>query len=605
MLALFGLTTFASGQTASPGFNTWSSSGPGTAAYSLAVDPGNPNVVYAGGVGGVFKSADGGATWSATGLAGDTVALAADSTNSNILYAGIAERNFCTYADHRLFKSADGGATWSALDPRINGCDNIHALVLAPSDPNTLYVADYDDSTGDTPFPLIRSTDGGAAWSEFMTWMEPGVPPFAALAIDPRSPNILYAGGYENGVFKSTDGGAHWSNTGLTNTGVNVLAVDPLNPNVIYAATSGLHDYPAHPDGFRGLFKSADGGASWLAVNNGLPDLSGDGHSVIALVIDPDGPNVLYAGTNGDGVFKSADGGASWNALNDGLTNRAVQALVMAPGNPNTLYAGTPAGVFKIVEETTAANQIDDSQFFVRQHYLDFLSREPDDAGLQFWTNEIASCGDDAQCREVKRINVSAAFFLSIEFQQTGYLVDRFYLASFGRRPRLPEFTPDSRAVSQGVVVNSPGWEQQLETNKQAFADEFVARPRFTDSYPAALTPEQFVDQLNANAGGALSQDERDSLVGDLYGNAKTRAQVLRAVAEDPDMVRREFDPAFVLMQYYGYLRRNPDDMPDGNMGGYDFWLSKLDGFGGDFSGAEMVKAFISSTEYRQRFGRP
>jgi hypothetical protein len=158
--------------------------------------------------------------------------------------------------------------------------------------------------------------------------------------------------------------------------------------------------------------------------------------------------------------------------------------------------------------------------------------------------------------------------------------------------------------MSRGVVVNSPGWEAQLESNELAFVDEFVARRRFTDSYQAAMTPEQFVDQLNANAGVALSQDERDALVGDLRGNVKTRAQVLLAVAEDPLVVRREFDSAFVLMQYFGDLRRNPDDLPDGNMGGYHFWLSKLEEFKGDYIQAEMVKAFISAPEYMQRFGQ-
>jgi hypothetical protein len=66
-----------------------------------------------------------------------------------------------------------------------------------------------------------------------------------------------------------------------------------------------------------------------------------------------------------------------------------------------------------------------------------------------------------------------------------------------------------------------------------------------------------------------------------------------------------ETSRAFVLMQYFGYLRRNPDDPPDSDFAGYDFWLAKLNSFGGDFRRAEMVKAFISSTEYRRRFGTP
>src|SRR5437016_5400548 len=252
---------------------------------------------------------------------------------------------------------------------------------------------------------------------------------------------------------------------------------------------------------------------------------------------------------------------------------------------------------------------INNAQLFVRQHYLDFLNREPDAAGLAFWTNQITSCGSDAQCIEVKRINVSAAFFLSIEFKQTGYLVYRLYKSSFGNPPNLPvpillsEFLPDEREIGNGVVVGQPGWETALENNKQAFSDEFVNRPRFTSAYPQSMTPGEFVDKLNMNAGNPLSQEERDHLVSDLTTGAKTRAQVLRAVAENADLITSEFNRAFVLMQYFGYLRRYPNSIPDTNFDGYNFWLNKLDAFNGDYASAEMVKAFIESTEYRGRFG--
>jgi hypothetical protein len=93
--------------------------------------------------------------------------------------------------------------------------------------------------------------------------------------------------------------------------------------------------------------------------------------------------------------------------------------------------------------------------------------------------------------------------------------------------------------------------------------------------------------------------------VSELTSGAKTRAQVLRSVAEDADLARNEFNKAFVLMQYFGYLRRNPNDAPDTSFVGYDFWLNKLNQFNGNFVAAEMVKAFISSGEYRQRFGQP
>ena len=117
------------------------------------------------------------------------------------------------------------------------------------------------------------------------------------------------------------------------------------------------------------------------------------------------------------------------------------------------------------------------------------------------------------------------------------------------------------------------------------------------------MSPQTFVNTLNINAGSPLSGAEFQQLVADLTSGAKTRGQVLRAIAEDPNLSNAEFNRAFVLMQFFGYLRRNPDDAPDTDFSGYNFWLAKLNSFGGDFRQAEMVKAFISSTEYRGRFG--
>jgi hypothetical protein len=127
---------------------------------------------------------------------------------------------------------------------------------------------------------------------------------------------------------------------------------------------------------------------------------------------------------------------------------------------------------------------------------------------------------------------------------------------------------------------------------------------RFKALYTQSVTPEQYVDALNSNAGGALSPSERDALVTDLKAGAKTRAQALRAVAEDEDVSKAQFNKAFVLMQYFGYLRRDPDSAPDADFSGYNFWLGKLNEFGGDYIRAEMVKAFIDSVEYGKRFGR-
>jgi uncharacterized repeat protein (TIGR01451 family) len=267
-------------------------------------------------------------------------------------------------------------------------------------------------------------------------------------------------------------------------------------------------------------------------------------------------------------------------------------------------------------ETTNGANPIDSADFFVHQHYIDFLNREPDPAGFTFWTNQITACGADPTCIEVKRINVSAAFFLSIEFQETGYLVYRTYKAAYGNLPGLPapvklnEFLPDTQQIDQGVVVGSGAWQAQLENNQVAFFMDFVSRSRFTTAYPTALTPAQFVEMLFANAGVTPSTAELNAAIGEFGGAGNTsdtaaRARALRRVAENATLKQQETNRAFVLMQYFGYLRRNPNDAPEPglNFAGYNFWLNKLNQFNGNFVDAEMVKAFLLSGEYRQRFG--
>ena len=261
-------------------------------------------------------------------------------------------------------------------------------------------------------------------------------------------------------------------------------------------------------------------------------------------------------------------------------------------------------------------NKIDDPQFFVAQHYRDFLNREPDGSGLSFWVNEITSCGGNTQCVQVKRVNVSAAFFLSIEFQETGYLVYKFYKAAYGNLPgapvpvRLNEFLPDTQQIGQGVVVGAPNWQTLLENNKKTFAAQFVTRSRFTTAYPNSSTPAQFVDALFINAGVTPSATERAAAINEFSGagtsaDTAARGRALRRVAENSTLGQQELNRAFVLMQYFGYLRRNPNDAPEPglNFDGFNFWLNKLNQFNGNYVGAEMVKAFITSGEYRQRFG--
>jgi hypothetical protein len=216
-------------------------------------------------------------------------------------------------------------------------------------------------------------------------------------------------------------------------------------------------------------------------------------------------------------------------------------------------------------------------------------------------------------------VDTSAAFFLSIEFQQTGFLVYKMYKVSFGNLIGKPvpvtraAFLPDTQSIANGVVVGQGNWEAQLDTNKNAYALAFVQRPAFQTAFPSSETADQFVTQLNTNAGGVLSPSDKAALDNVFGGfsvssnDAAKRAQVLRAVAENQAFTQAEFNNAFVLMEYFGYLQRDPNAAPEPTLDfqGYNFWLSKLNQFGGNYVNAEMVKAFISSTEYRSRFGTP
>ncbi len=471
--------------------------------------------------------------------------------------------------------------------------------------------------------------------------------------------------------------------------------------------------------------------------------------------------------------------------FNPGETSKTVRILIvddsfvegaetinLALSNPAGAGVGLGSPTYATVRVTDndavppTTNPIDVAQFFVRQHYLDFLNREPDTAGFNFWVNEITSCGADATCIATKRVNVSAAFFLSGEFQNTGivaYLANR---AAFGNLPSGPavpilygQFEKDTQRLQKDYIVGQVGADAQLEANKQAYFNDFVLRPEFADKYPAALTNDQYVDNLLASAGlspsnfvvkltnaqenpptnptlvggaprpasfgtatfamdaaqtsmtftatvtnidftGSQTADTNDNLIaahihagptvapgvngpvvwgffgapfndntpndvvntplgsgaggtisgkwdppegnattfaaqlsnlkegrayinfhttqfggGEIRGNfpemtafraslvtglnsaTETRATVLRKVAEFPFLNQREFNNAFVAMEYFGYLRRDPDTS------GFNFWLAKLNSFSGNFVQAEMVKAFLAASEYRQRFG--
>ncbi|HEX8473050.1 MAG TPA: Calx-beta domain-containing protein [Pyrinomonadaceae bacterium] len=331
------------------------------------------------------------------------------------------------------------------------------------------------------------------------------------------------------------------------------------------------------------------------------------------------------------GTLRFAPGEASKSftiLLTDDGFQEGDETVNLTLSNPSggAVLAGRSNAVLTIEDNDaapSATNPIDDPQFFVRQHYHDFLNRPPDASGFSFWINQITGCGSNNACLDFRRVSVSQAFFLSIEFQRTGYQVIRVYKATFtdsATRPRgLPrfrEFLRDTQEIGRGVVVGEGNWEQQLQQNTLNYARRWVSSAEFVAEFPQGMTAAQFVDKLFQNSETTPTQAERDAAIA-AYGSGDTdgRAGALLSVTNSGSVYNRQYNPAAVLMQYFGYLRRNPDDAPDTNFNGYDFWLTKLNNHslaGEDVRNeetararllrAEMIRSFILSGEYRGRF---
>jgi photosystem II stability/assembly factor-like uncharacterized protein len=349
--------------------------------FALVVDPVNPQVVYAGGWGRIFKSTNGGASWKDVTTQQRwtrVTALAINPKHPATLYAG-TERGISRTTDggrtwrsvslglfdgekpvqrqHRLFegfiskliidaqrpetvfaltsqglfRSTNGGARWRIIGPppfqrRDNGA--WPAAAIDPARARTIYASWRRDPTTN----LYKSTNGGDSWRRISGKDQQGG--FQFLAVDPhRLGTLLYAPGFsERGIFKSTDAGKTWAAAGLATHQVMSLSFDPHEPGSAYAITD------------RGALKSTDGGATWRPF--GRRTAFGYG----ALVIDPRASETVYGIENWAGVVKSVDGGRTWAEVNSGLVSSSVSSVVVAPGRSQTLYAAPWQGVFKSTE---------------------------------------------------------------------------------------------------------------------------------------------------------------------------------------------------------------------------------------------------------------
>lgn len=276
------------------------------------------------------------------------------------------------------------------------------------------------------------------------------------------------------------------------------------------------------------------------------------------------------------------------NCYAQGQTAPTLRVVTEDPTLPSELFYGDVK--VKPVRLRPGTNQritIEDNDFFVQQQYIDFLSRFPEASGFQAWMGILGQCNGDKGCLfgpGGKRVLVSQSFFKSNEFHEKGFLSHRFYAVSFGRLATYDEFVRDMRSLTGATDADTLA-------RRAAFASTWVQRADFKAAYDS-LSNAAFVDRLIQTAGVTLAN--RNDLVASLDNQSRTRAQVLREIVDSNAVSTKEFDPAFVAIQYYGYLRRAPEST------GYNNWLTYLREHPGEYN--TMVWGFVESQEYVNRF---
>lgn len=311
--------------------------------------------------------------------------------------------------------------------------------------------------------------------------------------------------------------------------------------------------------------------------------LTNDGSPVAGVTIKLEGTMSARAITDSNGAYRFTNVETSgFYTVTPKLVNYSFN-----PASRSFSLLGSQTDAAFSAENTgqAMANPLDTTEYFVRQQYVDFLSREPDQGGLNYWSAQLDQCLGDGGCLSARRAEVSAAFFMEKEFQDSGYYLYRLYGASYARKPAFAEFMPDRASLTGGA---------NLEQSKQAFAEAWVGRAQFKQAYPDAMAASAFVNKLYDNAGVIGNFSEREAQI-NAMAQGKTRTQVLLDVIENASFKQQEFNSAFVLTEYFSYLRRDPDEA------GLNFWLNVLNTREpNNYKG--MVCSFITSAEYQKRF---
>jgi photosystem II stability/assembly factor-like uncharacterized protein len=313
---------------------SWKASNNGLPHYyfsSLTIDPVRPSIIYSGTwQDGIYKSINGGIDWRKmdTGGVHDEIrSLVIDPKNTNTVYAGTIGG---------VIKSQDIGENWISINSGISMPSIVQSIAVDPKTPTILY-------SGISYRGIYKSMDSGKNWNEVYIGGSTSLFPF--IIIDPNNPSNIYVRHFEY-LMKSSDGGKKWAFignfSGEHGPELNYLAIDPLQTNILYASIfDSNHIY----DGI--ILKSINGGETWQWLKNGLPENS----MVMDLAIDYTQNNVIYAGTWGNGVYKSIDGGENWIAINKGLLKSKISSLRIDPLTPSIIYVGTSGeGIYKSID---------------------------------------------------------------------------------------------------------------------------------------------------------------------------------------------------------------------------------------------------------------
>ena len=339
----------------------WRSVGPylGGRVTSLAGVADEPSLFYmATAGGGVWKTKDYGHNWQNISdkyfQTGSIGAIAVAPSNPRIIYAGTGDpaiRNTFLTGDG-MYKSTDAGKTWNRIG--LEHTEVISWIIVDPKDPEVVYVAAMGHVWAPNPERgVFKSDDGGRTWKKVLYVNEDTGA--ITLAMDPKNPQVLYAamwqayrrhwtfssGGPGSGIYKTTDGGTHWSNIsrnpGLPRGvfGKVGLAVAPSDSNVVYALVQANYR-PGHPGG---LFRSDDGGKSWKLMNDSL-DITQRAFYYNTVYVDPKDANTIYL-PNAD-VFVSHDAGKKLTKLHPPHGDNHV--FWINPNDPRTLIEGNDGG---------------------------------------------------------------------------------------------------------------------------------------------------------------------------------------------------------------------------------------------------------------------